>query len=92
VARTGGTLVPGWLSMPEQKPDPRETGTYFALAQAGLEMVAPLAIGAYLDYLFDWRPWGVVVGAILGFVGGTLHLIVMAQQIERKQTEKKNRS
>jgi F0F1-type ATP synthase assembly protein I len=76
--------------MPEQKPDPRELGRYLALAQAGTEMVAPLGIGAVVDYLIGWGPWLTVTGAVLGFVGGTVHLIVMAQAMERKQSKKKN--
>jgi F0F1-type ATP synthase assembly protein I len=77
--------------MPDEMPSPRETGLYFALGQAGIEMVAPLAIGAWLDWQFGLGPWVIVVGAIIGFVGGTIHLIVMAQQIEREQTERKKK-
>jgi F0F1-type ATP synthase assembly protein I len=77
--------------MPEETPSPRETGLYFALGQAGVEMVAPLAIGAWLDWQFGCRPWATVVGAILGFVGGTVHLIAMAQRIEREQSEQKKK-
>ncbi len=77
--------------MPEdEKPSSRETGLYFALGQAGLEMAAPLVVGAVLDYWIGWGPWGVVIGAIVGFVGGTIHLILMAQQIEREQSRKKD--
>ena len=72
--------------------DSRETGYYFAMGQAGLEMVAPLGIGLWLDYQFGWRPWATILGAIVGFVGGTIHLIVMAQKIEREQTRKKDKS
>ena len=74
--------------MADETPDSRETGLYFALGQAGLEMVAPLGIGLWLDYQFGWGPWGLVVGAIVGFVGGTIHMIVMAQQIERERSER----
>jgi F0F1-type ATP synthase assembly protein I len=77
--------------MPEEMPSPRETGMYFALGQAGIEMVAPLGIGAWLDWQFGCKPWATVVGAIVGFVGGTIHLIVMAQRIEREQSEQKKK-
>ena len=80
------------VGMPAPEPDSRETGMLFALGQTGLEMVAPVALGAYLDYTFGWSPWGVVIGAILGFGGGTLHLIVLSQQIERERSKKKNGS
>jgi F0F1-type ATP synthase assembly protein I len=72
--------------MPEPKPD-RETGLYFALGQTGLEMVAPLAIGAWLDHHFGWGPWGLIIGGVFGFVGGTIHLIMLAQKIERERSK-----
>ena len=55
--------------MPEDPPDSRELGYYFALAQVGVEMVAPLGIGLGLDFYFGWLPWATVTGAVLGFVG-----------------------
>ena len=66
--------------MPEIPPDPRELGFYFALAQVGLEMVAPMGVGILLDYEFAWSPWGTVVGFVFGFVGGFLHLLVLLKQ------------
>jgi F0F1-type ATP synthase assembly protein I len=68
----------------------REIGMYYALSQAGLEMVAPLGIGIWIDCQFGWYPWATVILAILGFVGGTIHLIAMAQRIEREQEKNKN--
>jgi ATP synthase protein I len=74
-------------------PDPkqaREFGHYFALSQAGLEMVAPLLIGVWLDYQFGWSPWGAIVGMALGFIGGTAHLIVMAKRIEERRKKQQD--
>jgi F0F1-type ATP synthase assembly protein I len=78
--------------MPEQNQEPRELGRYFALAQAGMEMAAPIALGAWLDYMFGWSPWAVVTGALLGAIGGMTHLIWMAQHMEDDQTKPKNQS
>ena len=61
---------------------PREFGYYIALAQVGLEMAAPVGIGVALDYLFNWSPWGVIGGAILGLVGGIGHLISLTSRQE----------
>ncbi len=61
-------------------PDSRETGFYFALAQVGLEMVAPMLLGLGLDYAFGWMPWATVIGLGVGAVGGMLHLILMVRQ------------
>jgi F0F1-type ATP synthase assembly protein I len=59
---------------------PRELGYYFALAQVGLEMVAPVAIGIALDHYLGWTPWGVIVGAFIGLVGGIGHLISLTSR------------
>jgi F0F1-type ATP synthase assembly protein I len=60
-------------------------GYAFALAQVGLEMVAPIGIGLLLDYYFGCLPWATVGGAVLGFVGGMTHLILMVKQHEAEE-------
>jgi F0F1-type ATP synthase assembly protein I len=69
--------------------DPKEMGFYASLAQIGLEMAAPAGIGLWLDHRFDWHPWGVIVGAVLGFLGGMLHLL---QLLNRHQEPDSPRS
>ena len=66
-------------------PSPEELGRYFALSQIGLEMVAPIGLGLALDYWLGSSPWGAVIGAILGFVGGIIHLIVLVNQRKEKE-------
>jgi F0F1-type ATP synthase assembly protein I len=53
---------------------------YYTLAQIGIEMVAPLFVGLYLDWQFGTTPWLMLIGIVLGFVGGLYHLIVMLQR------------
>lgn len=65
--------------------NPRELGYYFALAQVGLEIVAPLCIGLYLDYLLGWSPWGLIAGTGLGFAGGLFHLVTLAKKQEGRE-------
>ena len=66
-----------------EKPDsPRDVGLYAALAQTGLEMVAPVAIGAYLDGRFGWSPWGAGIGAVVGFVGGLTHMLMLLKRVQ----------
>jgi F0F1-type ATP synthase assembly protein I len=60
-------------------------GYYFALAQIGLEMVAPMGVGLGLDYYFNWTPWATVVGCLLGFVGGMVHLVLLVQQHDSEE-------
>src|SRR5262249_20106648 len=53
------------VGMSAGPPDPREFGKYFAFAQVGLEMVAPIVLGMVIDNYFDTGPWGVTFGTIL---------------------------
>jgi F0F1-type ATP synthase assembly protein I len=62
-------------AMSAKPPDPKEMGFYLSLAQVGLEMAVPPGLGLWLDHQFGWTPWGVIVGAVLGFVTGILHLV-----------------
>jgi F0F1-type ATP synthase assembly protein I len=60
--------------------DPKELGFYFALAQVGMEMVLPLGVGVALDNYFAWSPWGLLIGAVVGFVGGLTHLVMLVNR------------
>jgi F0F1-type ATP synthase assembly protein I len=66
-------------------PDSKELGYYFSLAQVGMEMVAPMGLGIFLDYSFGWTPWGTVIGFVLGFVGGFAHMLMMVQRHDAEQ-------
>jgi F0F1-type ATP synthase assembly protein I len=58
-------------------------GIYFAIAQVGLEMAVPVGVGLFLDNSLDWRPWGVIVGAVLGLAIGLTHLAVLSQRSDK---------
>ena len=70
-----------------QPPDSRELGYYFALAQIGLEMVMPMGIGVLLDYWLGWMPWATIIGLILGFTGGLIHLVTMIRQHDAQKRQ-----
>jgi hypothetical protein len=78
-------------AMPTNLPDPKEIGHYYALAQVGLEMVMPVVIGLLLEGYFEWRPWGVVVGAVLGLTAGLAHLVAILNRWEQKRSDKSRR-
>lgn len=50
-----------------------------ALAGLGFELVAAIAgfafVGYWIDRHYETTPWGLVVGAILGIVGGLYNFI-----------------
>jgi F0F1-type ATP synthase assembly protein I len=75
--------------MTEQNRESRNSGLYAAMAQCGIEMVAPLGLGAWLDYAMGWTPWAAVAGAVIGFVGGMTHLIWMSNKLDQAQSKKK---
>jgi F0F1-type ATP synthase assembly protein I len=77
--------------MPPSLPNPRELGYLYTLAQVGLEMVVPIGLGAWLENQFDFRPWGVVVGAVLGLVVGLTHLVMISNRQNPPQTGKPSR-
>src|SRR5262245_51453689 len=60
-------------------PNSRQLGKYYALAQVGLEMAAPVGLGVWLDQTLGWMPWLTVTGAILGLVGGIAHIVVLSK-------------
>ena len=62
--------------------NPRDVGRLYALGQVGLEMIAPIAVGLFLDFQFGWMPWATVAGAVLGLVGGVAHLIQMQRRLQ----------
>jgi ATP synthase protein I len=72
-----------------QDPTPREMGYYFALAQVGIEMVAPAILGHYIDDWLGSTPWFTIIAAVVGFAGGLYHLIVLLQQKERDESSDK---
>jgi ATP synthase protein I len=68
--------------MPPEDPDRRRLGVYFALAQVGFEMVVPIAIGYWLDQQLNVEPFLLIVGAILGFAVGIIHVVVLSRSLD----------
>jgi len=64
------------------RPDRRDLGRYLALGQVGLEMVVPVVLGLAADHYLGCSPWGLIVGAVIGLVGGVAHLVVHANKMD----------
>jgi F0F1-type ATP synthase assembly protein I len=62
--------------MPEE---PKPTADWSKLSGVGFELVA--AVGGFTFFGFLWdryfgtRPWGLLIGALLGLIGGMYNLI-----------------
>ncbi len=69
------------------KPSDKESTMRWAAAGVGLEMAAGVAGLALLGYAFDhWRqtrPWGMLIGALLGILAGLIALIRLALKMNR---------
>lgn len=66
-----------------QQENPRRLGLYFAMAQVGFEMVAPIVLGVFLDKWWDTGPWMVAIGAVVGLVGGFYHLLLLLNRLNK---------
>jgi hypothetical protein len=71
---------------------PGGAGWYFALAQVGLEMFVPIAVGAWLDASWGWSPWATATGAVVGFVGGLAHILQLLKKYGEDGGSRQGRS
>ncbi len=65
--------------MPPSPPDPGKMGKALMLTQVGMEMVVPALIGLGIDYGLGSAPWCLIIGALLGFGGGLVHLVALTR-------------
>ncbi len=68
--------------MGKEKPPNRTTGGALRLAGAGMELAGTIVVAFLLGYWIDLRfgtdPWGKVILALIGVVGGLYNLIRQA--------------
>jgi F0F1-type ATP synthase assembly protein I len=67
-------LVPG---------DRRGVGQAMLLAQVPLEMMSLLVLGLLGDHFLGTTPWLSVSGAVLSFVGGMAHLVLIINRMNK---------
>jgi ATP synthase protein I len=71
--------------MPEEQ---KSTSSWVRLSGIGVELVAAVVgftlIGYWLDRHFGIRPWGVLIGALLGLAGGMYNVIRQALAATRE--------
>ncbi len=70
--------------MPERKPNRVPMARFYAM---GFEFAAAVGgmtfFGYYLGRHYDWNPWGTLVGAALGLIGGTYNIVREGLQAAR---------
>jgi F0F1-type ATP synthase assembly protein I len=61
---------------------------YAVLATLGVEMVAPIGLGIYLDSQFGTTPWLSIIGVGFGFIGSMMHLTLALRAANREDENK----
>ena len=74
--------------MTEPSHDSLDRRWYAVLATLGVEMVAPIGLGIFLDKQWDTVPWLSLAGVACGFFGGMLHLLWTLQAANREGENK----
>ena len=69
----------------------RTLGRAMALTQVPMEMVGLLVLGLVGDYYLHTTPWLSVVGAVLGFVVGLSHLVIIVNQMNKDESSESPR-
>ncbi len=73
--------------MSPSTPDPKR----WQMTSSGLELVGVMGvlagIGYYLDGRFGTAPWGVIVGALVGIVGGLYRMVREASRMVRRDRD-----
>ena len=76
---SGRGLYPPEAPMTDQEPPKRAPGGTMRLAGAGVELAATLTgaclLGYWIDRRFDSSPWGLLICAAIGIVGGLYNMI-----------------
>lgn len=61
-------------------------GVNYASAFAGSVVVAG-GIGYSIDYFANTKPWGLMIGVVLGFIAGTRSIVQMAKKMSAENSE-----
>ena len=72
--------------MPIQ-PDSKRDGSINPMEMAGLgmEIAAPIFLGAWASATWNLGPWPVITGLLLGIVGAVAHVLVFLKRQQRAE-------
>lgn len=78
---------------PAMADDSRQRASWTRLSSIGFELVAAVAVfilvGYWWDRHFETQPWGLIVGAALGLIGGMYNLIRQSLLASREADKKR---
>lgn len=78
-------------SKPEKRSDDSPTSGLWRASGMGAEftagIVGMLALGWLVDEGLDTKPWGMIIGAAMGIVGGGYNFFRQAQKMNRDASE-----
>ncbi len=76
---------------PRRRKDPQDRQPWMRLAGSGMELAAAVGGFALLGYWIDRHngssPWGLLIGALLGLIGGFYNLIKASLSASREARE-----
>ncbi|HMY67061.1 MAG TPA: AtpZ/AtpI family protein [Leptospiraceae bacterium] len=79
--------------MKPQNPPPMSIWNLSSLGtEFGIIIVGFILAGSWLEERFSFSPWGVMVGALLGFGIGIFHLVKRTDEFNRSNEKKKDPS
>ena len=76
---------------PRRRKDPQDQQPWMGLAGTGIELAAAVGgfslLGYWIDRHYNSSPWGLLIGALLGLVGGFYNLIKASLSASREARE-----
>ena len=74
----------------------RQRSSELGLAGIGLDLAASVAVGAllgwWIDSRFDTTPWGTLICATIGIVGGLLNFVRSARRVSLREAREARRT
>jgi F0F1-type ATP synthase assembly protein I len=62
------------------EPTPPDTRVLALAGTVVAEMVVPILMGIAVEREYECRPWGLVVGSVIGIGGSFLHLMLISRR------------
>ena len=70
----------------------KPSANHYALAQCGIEMVAPMIPGIFIDNWLNTTPVFISILGIIGFIVGLRHMVMLAKKIDDEEKDAKKKA